>query len=245
MKILICADSFGVIDARFPGQHWSEMLARENPNTEIFNLSIHGASNQHIQMQLFQGLLFQPDFVIISFTNTNRLSILAESSSELLENQPDFIINTLPGDQNSVWDLQNINFWNRRTKFTNCWLTNSAAKKAFDRFYHKFYDQDQDIINSVMTARSMCDTLMYLQIPFCFSSGGLSFDNLQYEKILEKNYMGNILTPYMHRQTAINLWEHQDLSEQAPRFHVSSLEIQQQFAQQCVSFINQEGNHDD
>lgn len=82
-KVLICGDSFGVIDPRFPNLHWSEKLASTSAEIEIFNFSVGGASNALITMQLMQGLKFDPDFVIISFTNEHRY-------------EQDFDINALP-----------------------------------------------------------------------------------------------------------------------------------------------------
>lgn len=72
MKILICGDSFCVTDPKFPKLHWSEKLLELSSDIEVYNLSMGGASNALITMQLMQGLKLKPDFIILSFTNEHR-----------------------------------------------------------------------------------------------------------------------------------------------------------------------------
>lgn len=56
-------------DSEFVGQHWSEML----PEYEILMYSVSGSTNGRIAYQFYQGLLQNPDAVVLGFTEPNRL----------------------------------------------------------------------------------------------------------------------------------------------------------------------------
>lgn len=56
-------------DTGFVGQHWSEML----PGYEILMYSVPGSTNGRIAYQFYQGLLQNPDAVVLGFTEPNRL----------------------------------------------------------------------------------------------------------------------------------------------------------------------------
>ena len=68
-KLLIVGDSFFSIDAKFPGQHWSEML----PDYEVINYAYPGNSIGIILHDLINGLKHSPDAVVIGFTNPGRI----------------------------------------------------------------------------------------------------------------------------------------------------------------------------
>lgn len=68
-KLLVVGDSFMHPDSNFVGQHWSEML----PEYEILMYSVSGSTNGRIAHQFYQGLLQQPDAVVLGFTEPNRL----------------------------------------------------------------------------------------------------------------------------------------------------------------------------
>lgn len=68
-KLLIVGDSFFSIDAKFPGQHWSEML----PDYEVINYAYPGNSIGIILHDLINGLKHSPDAVVIGFTGPGRI----------------------------------------------------------------------------------------------------------------------------------------------------------------------------
>ena len=72
-KLLICADSFCAED-KIDKKRWAwwNLLARDL-NAETINLSITGASNFNIFLQLEEGLKHNPDYILISLTAPNRV----------------------------------------------------------------------------------------------------------------------------------------------------------------------------
>lgn len=72
-KLLICADSF-CAEEKIDKKRWAwwNLLARDL-NAETINLSIVGASNFNIFLQLEEGLKHNPDYILVSLTAPNRI----------------------------------------------------------------------------------------------------------------------------------------------------------------------------
>ena len=72
-KLLICADSFcAEEDINKQRWAWWNLLARDL-DAETINLSISGASNFNIFLQLEEGLKQNPDYILICLTAPNRI----------------------------------------------------------------------------------------------------------------------------------------------------------------------------
>ena len=70
-KLLICADSF-CADRNQYNWTWWNCLAKDL-KCEVINLSISGASNFNIFLQLEEGLKYNPDYILVSLTAPNRI----------------------------------------------------------------------------------------------------------------------------------------------------------------------------
>lgn len=74
MKIIVCGDSFLTPDIRYPGTHFSEILANKY-NHEVINLARAGISNFGICLQFEQAIKLQPDIIIYIQSNPGRMAI--------------------------------------------------------------------------------------------------------------------------------------------------------------------------
>lgn len=74
MKICVCGDSFLTPDIRYPGAHFSEILANKY-NHEVINLARGGMSNTGICFQLEQAVNLRPDIIIFNTTDSSRMTI--------------------------------------------------------------------------------------------------------------------------------------------------------------------------
>jgi len=74
MKICVCGDSFLTPDVRYPGKHFSEILASKY-NHEVINLARGGISNFGICLQFEQAIKLRPDIIIYSQTDASRMAI--------------------------------------------------------------------------------------------------------------------------------------------------------------------------
>jgi hypothetical protein len=77
-KLLVVGDSFMHPDAKYPGQHWSEML----PEYEILMHAVSGSSNGIVAWKFFQGLKLEPDAVVLGFTTPDRLEFRLDANKD-------------------------------------------------------------------------------------------------------------------------------------------------------------------
>jgi len=239
VKLLICADSFGAAtDHRFSGMHFTDHLTQQCADVELINLSIHGASNALIQMQLYQGLSLNPDAVILSFTDAHRMEVSLAEYPELTTQQPEFICNAAPGGQQQPWQELPINHWNRHRWFTNCWLHDPKKSDKFRDMTMRLYDQDAIVLKNIFAVRACLDLLQVKSVPFCYSLGGIE-SAASYTKLLTENYMDtDVFADYGTHETPTNLWHHQDHGDAAPQFHVSDQAVAAQFASECLEILH-------
>jgi len=109
-RLLVVGDSFMKPDTGFPGQHWSEML----PEYKILMHSVSGCSNGIIADCLFQGLKYQPDAVVLGFTEPNRIEF---------DYQDGYITNShrfITSDQTLTADLYKIHTSQRMHMIKSC-----------------------------------------------------------------------------------------------------------------------------
>ena len=72
-RILLVADSFGLVDERYPGTHFSEKIKEKFPELEVINLSCGGVSNDFIRLMVRYGLEeFESDAVILLCSTVHR-----------------------------------------------------------------------------------------------------------------------------------------------------------------------------
>lgn len=217
MKILVCGDSYAVTDPSYPGLHWSEKLIAHNSDFEVVNLACGGSSNALIAMQFSQGLRFNPDFVIFSFTSCGRYEL--DGDKEAVPESMSYI-----GIANYLKSRYTTNMYEiaqSKNKDLACYLT-QVASEEFEKLKNYFYIM---YCLSTATARG---------INFCFSLGGFSQPQ-DYKSFLKQNFVTNEILQYRDREISINLWEYGRKS--SPFFHVDDENIQLLFASQCVEFI--------
>ena len=233
-RVLICGDSFGIVDPRFPGLHFSEKLQ----NCDVINLARGGASNAMINVQLHQGLQHNPTHVIMLFTAQWRseynIYLSGLTNSELKH--------CMPGDKNDNWSVDEIKAFNENAYITSPYLKVRGVKHITDAYegHLKYYFTDYESIKTYFHVMGMFDRLTLLGIPFCFSFGGFAHDYFECrDRIFTRNYLKNTLETYLPRSTSLNLWDHADQSgnNKVPFHHVKDDAVQTEFARQCEEIL--------
>jgi hypothetical protein len=214
MKILVCGDSFSVTDPDFPGLHWTEKIINSYPDVEICNLAHGGCSNAMITLQLLQGFILNPNFVILSFTNEHRYEL-------------DKDVDVVPTDLTA----QGLSNYQKNRYTTNMYVKDKEIQKWMGG---KCSDNFEKLKNYFYI--SFClQTLQQLNIPFAFSLGGFEYEQ-DYSAFINSNYMYNFIKDYATSKLKTNLWYHERKAR--PYFHVDNDEIQTLFANECVFLIN-------
>jgi hypothetical protein len=235
-RVLVCGDSFGLVDYRFPGLHFSEKFR----DCEVINLAQGGASNGMIQMQLHQGLQYSLTHVIFLFTSTWRVEYNIYLSG--LTNAE--LKHCVSGDKNPNWSIPDIKAFTQNTYITSAHLrSKNAAPHVIAAFenHMKYMSTDHEIIRTYYMIMGMLDKVKLLNIPYCFNLGGFFSDYvLCKEKILTKHYLKDKLASYFDHATALNLWDYGNQSQDytnLPWHHVSDDAIQTEFARQCEEIL--------
>jgi len=222
-KVLICGDSFCVTDPDYKNLHWSEkILDLTEPLFELHNLSHGGDSNALIVLQLLQGLQFNPDFVILSFTSTFRFEL----------------------DKNTETKFDSFEI-NKLTEFRHQRYTSTAYKQPdqtiqniVDQWTSKIVSDEFELLKNYFLV-SFCLTMLEKQkIPFCYSLGGLDFtqDKKNYTEILNKNFIKNYIAEFTSNSLYTNLWNHPRTPDR-PYFHIADDSVQLTFAKECIMHL--------
>jgi hypothetical protein len=237
VKVLLCGDSFGVVDNNFPGLHFSEKFK----DCEVMNLSQGGASNSMIQVQLHQGLQFNPTHVILLFTAQWRaeynIYYLGKTNAELKH--------SVPGNKNNNWKFDDVRAFNENNYTTSAHIrANPDVKYAVDAYeqHMKYYYTDYESLKTYFLVLSMLDKLKNLAIPFCFSLGGFETDyNDCKDRLLAYNYLTDTLPEYANQQLKLNLWDHANQNNKpdksVPKHHVIDDAVQTEFSRQCEEIL--------
>lgn len=219
-KVLICADSFGIIDPDFPDLHFSEKILDNTPPVfELHNLAHGGDSNALIVLQLLQGLQFDPDFVILLFTSTHRHEI-------------DKNTNVYYPKDVSVDALKEF----RHDRYTtSCVMKNNESVSKLIKEWNGMLISDEfEIIKNYFLIHYCFQLLEKQNIPFCYSMGGMS--KVDYSSIIDKNFIKNHINEYSSQALKINLWNHH-CDQPRPYFHVNDDIIQSAFANECIHHL--------
>ena len=213
VKILVCGDSYCVTDPDFPGLHWSEKILDADPAIEMINFAHGGCSNAMIALQLFQGLCFDPGFVILSFTNEHRYEL-------------DKDVQALPKDLSAA----EIAHYMKTRYTTNMYM----ADKTIDRWMSGRCSENLEKIKNYFYIYVCLQALDRQQVPFVFSLGGFEYQQ-DYSAMINSNYIRNFIKDYASHELKTNLWFHGQKSR--PWFHVDDERVQTLFANECLSHV--------
>ena len=218
MKILICGDSFAVTDARYPGIHWSEKILNFSKDFEVMNFAYGGSSNALIALQLSQGLRFNPDFVIFTFTSDSR-----------------YEFDNDPGSIPSSMDYLEISNYLKNRYTTNMYEHSPQKNRDVIMCLETTFSKNFEKLKNYFYIMYCLNTVQNRNIKFCYSLGGFEYKQ-DYSALLNQNFLENDLANYRNRELLINLWYYQNKSSNA-YFHVDDPEIQNLFYNQCMEFI--------
>ena len=209
-KVLICGDSFAEDDVKYPGLHFSNKIANSFPviDWKLYNLASSGSSNRAIAQQMLQGMMYDPDFVILLFTGSNRIETERNASEPARSLNPEDIVN-----------------WNR-LRYT---LNTKSMLHVRSENGDSIVDQEVVDMQNIITAGFCLEYLKNRNIDYCWMPGGLAtFDH-------SKTYTVDPLLEHENKKIPLNLWKHSIGND--PSFHVADEKIQESFANMCLNHI--------
>jgi hypothetical protein len=221
MKILVCGDSFAITDNRYPGLHWSEKILDHSADFEINNLAAGGASNAMIAMQLLQGLKFNPDFVIFSFTTEGRYEFDLDTQAQI----KDLTVLELADFQKRRW-------------ITNCFTETlpRALQQTAEKYYVEAASDSFEWLKNYMFIAFCLQTVATHNIRFAYTLGGFEYQR-DWQQKLRSLFVDNMIAPHTANELAVNLWYHSNNTSD-PAFHAGDYRVQSLFANECIARIN-------
>jgi hypothetical protein len=199
-SIVVCGDSFNVDDPEYPNIHWSSKF------THLTNLSIPGASNLVIRMQIDKAIKLNPDLIVVSFTSSMRTVIKynKQIKSDILDR-----IYSPSGNKNQ-FDL--ISFPYAGADLYGV-LTNDQVD-ILKQYVTEFVDLDLLRFENYYIIKDALETLIQSKIKFTFSLGG--FDHRSFTDDTPFDF-----SKFNQFQCPINLWDYCDRKKQLrPWYHV-------------------------
>jgi hypothetical protein len=221
-SIVVCGDSFNIDDAEYPGIHWTSKL----DNVKLTNLSIQGASNFVIRLQIDQAIKLDPDLIIISFTSSLRTVI--KYNKQITTTLLDRIYRA--GNNKNLFDL--ISFPYAGAELYN--ILDTYQLSVLKNYFTEFVDLDLLRYENYYLIKDALETLHQSKINFSYSLGG--FDHKMFCKQSPFDFK-----KFKKYQTPINLWDHYTQQRTLrPWFHVVDADIQVQLTNYYKSIIDKD-----
>ena len=189
MKIIVCGDSYLSADTKYPGTHFTELLARDH---EYVNLARVGCSNSLIRLQVARALQLQPDLIIVSATDHRRFEVIEQTYDPAhgLENF----------DYNPSWWGRNASLqWVKQAHVTGICefvsvlksqLGSKSKKQAWTSWVTHLMDEDWETEKTGWVIESMLATLIFSKVNFLYMPNG----NLIPDWVDSKDVYTEILT---------------------------------------------------
>jgi hypothetical protein len=211
--IVVCGDSFNVDDIDYPNIHWTTKLN----NFKLTNLSIPGASNLVIRLQLDKAIELEPDLIVVSFTSSMRT--IVKYNKQINSNLLDRIYHA-PHNKNE-FDL--ISFPYAGAELYNVLTANQLS--ILKDYVSEFVDLDLLRSENYFIIKDALETLVQSKIKFNFSLGG--FDHQSFTTQTNFNF-----SKFIQHQCPINLWDHCSAKKQLrPWYHVADINIHSNLAE--------------
>lgn len=251
-RLLICGDSFAVADPNYPGLHFTEKLKLVRPEVEVLNLAMGGASNSLIELQIKQGIKFNPTHVVVTFTDPGRLEYLVRWSTYFTGTR-DFnaLVHHWPGQGTDISDCTRRRLQNMSTYITSVHLPSGSddyCKKLLISEMtdpnHKNGSREFITIKNYFTIVSVLAYLRQKRLPFCFSLGGIDHAkgghpgmyHLLKSDLLNNNGLTDELPEYADNMMSCNLWNYATFEyNSGPTHHVADQDVQVAFATEIIN----------
>jgi hypothetical protein len=251
-RLLICGDSFAVADPNYPGLHFTEKLKLVRPEVEVLNLAMGGASNSLIELQIKQGIKFNPTHVVVTFTDPGRLEYLIKYSIFFTRTR-DFnaLVHHWPGQGTDIGDCTRRRLQNMATYITSVHLpsgTDDYCKKLLisemTEPNHVIGSRDFIILKNYFTVVGVLAYLQRMRLPFCFSLGGMNHLTVKHQSVysllttllLNNNGLTDEIPEYADNMMSCNLWNYATFEyDSGPTHHVADQDVQVAFATEIIN----------
>ena len=225
-KLFVCGDSFCVKDPEF-GKNWVDFIEQQRPNLSITNLSIVGASNYLVYLQVKHAIKEGCDYIIYNATSSIRHEFSTGVCSKSERDQYTRYDNIVSLAKNkpmisASWVNPSV-FWNFNQQDLS--IVNNYAKHLLDmpNLVEKNYIYILHTLNLLEKSN----------IKWAWSRGG--FEHKNFSSQLENNWD---FYQYIDHETTFNLWDEYVPNTHRPYFHVTNEEASKRICNDYIKMLN-------
>lgn len=210
--IVACGDSFFFDDPNYPNIHWTSKI----PN--LINLSIPGATNSTIHMQIDHAIKLQPKLIAVSFTSCSR-TIVRYNQKNCSKN----ILDRIHQPTKNKLDCNLVSFPYAGANLYD--VLNNQQLALLKDYLIEFVDLDLLRQENYYIIKSALEHLVDSNIPFRYSLGG--FDHKSFCEHSPYNF-----DKFIKYEAPINLWDYCTVKKKLrPWYHVTDEKIQNSLAE--------------
>ena len=231
MRIVICGDSFNTVDDRYPGLHWADRLAPH----EVYRLARGGCSNFSIYHQVMQSSRFDPDVVLISFTNCPRIEFLASEPTfysslvepwrKMVAKHSGYIKGMIKHEHKDIACFEDLEQQIQKdvSPVEHCMPNGNyhIFEQWFDKFYIESFDTLKNYLYITQTLQFLADTgcRHYASLGGIESFVGQTIQNVQID-----------FTKYQSVLVLPNAWKYPNRHHSEPIFHIKDADYHMNYA---------------
>jgi hypothetical protein len=223
--VYICGDSFCIEDPAY-GDNWVGLLKKKLPNTNVINLSVPGASNYLIYLQIKEALRCNCDYIIYHATSSIRQEFLIVNDGAKI----DSIQRYWHPFQQTTQSMVSTSWLNpdgqTKDAFTNDQIV--LIKTFFTELVDlpAMIEKNYIFINHTLAMLSQSQSLKN----WIWSRGGFE----------HKSFNPNVnwdFSNYSQRECLINLWDKYDRHRIRPYYHVTDPSIHENACNQYIKML--------
>lgn len=223
--IYICGDSFSVIDQN-SGLTWVDLLAQRIPKKQVINLSVPGASNYLIYLQVKHAIENGCEHIIYQATSSIRHEFVIADDHAGKDSYPRYHNSA----SNSKDYAVACGSWHNLERHHFNVLSNRDTDEI-KKFSLRFFDLAGAIEKNYIYIIHTLNLISSANLKsWAWSRGG--FEHKHFKNSNCWNF-----SKFQHNEIPVNLWDYYDNSIDQPVYHITDPHVHQTVCNHCLTML--------
>lgn len=209
-RLIICGDSFCSSDPEY-GESWVDVFSSRFPNLEIINLSLIGASNYLIYLQVKHALNIGCDYLIYHATSSIRQEFSVGTDASITDHYTRYNDITNPAQDKSMMCVG----WNTPNVF---WKFDERKTTLLKDFFTEFVDLPNLIEKNYIFITHTLNLLDSSPVTWKWSRGG--FEHPSFSSSSQWDF-----SKFVENESSYNLWDFYTPNMFRPYYHVANRDV--------------------
>lgn len=229
--IYICGDSFSVTD-HSSGQTWVDMLEQTVPDKRLINLSVPGASNYLIYLQVKHAISNGCEHIIYQSTSSIRHEFIIANDGAIKDSYARY--------HNAVSNSKDCAIvcgsWHNLEPHHSNVLSNKDATEIRN-FSLRFFDLASAIEKNYIYIIHTLNLISGANLKsWAWSRGGFEHKNF-------KNSESWDFSKFKNNEISVNLWDHYDSSIDQPVYHITDPHVHRTVCNHYLTMLQLHNDH--